>query len=152
MTNSCPACGNELFSSRDMNMISTIQGGLGSQPFAFNFTEETLYDISLYIFNELEHGIGQVMVAEALERASQQPAATEDEESEDPMDDIRKEIESEFQEEIEEITDGQEEDIFSKAERLKRLAQQRKTGVSTPQERPRISATRKTGTPVRRSQ
>jgi hypothetical protein len=134
-----------------MNLISTIQGRLGSQPFAFNFTEEILYDVSLFMFNELRHGVGQQVVAEILEKreAHLEPSSND---FDDPISDIRKEVESELREEIEEITDGQEEDVFSKAERLKRLAQQRKTGTTGLVERPKISATKKTGISVKRAQ
>jgi hypothetical protein len=135
-----------------MNIISTIQGRLSAQPFAFNFTEEVRYDASIFIFNELE-SMAQVMVAEALDKASRAPVHTDEgEELSDPAKDIRRQIESELQEEIEEITEGQEEDIFSKAERLKRIAQQRKAGTSPPpKNRTRISASKKTGVSVSRS-
>jgi hypothetical protein len=167
MSNSCPACGKELFSGHDMNIISMIQGRLGSQSFAFNFTKEILYDVSIYIFNEIKYGIGKETSAdESLISSNKQVSDTVNENydhqsgdisnntpdnaSDNTMVDIRKEVENELQEEIDEITEGQE-DIFSKAERLKRLAQQRRTDVNPQQDRQKISATKKTGASVKRS-
>lgn len=168
MSNSCPACGHELFSSRDMSIISTIQVGIESQPFAFNFTKEILYDISVYMFNEIKNGFGkEIMDNEAL-IAFEQQVGDINENSDDESDNfvnIRREVEIELKEEIDEIIEGQDgqdenisfdgkeqsDDIFSKAERLKRLAQQRKSNIGLPQERKKISAIKKTGATVRRS-
>ena len=149
MSNSCPACGKNLFSSHDMNIISSIQGSLNSQPFAFNFTEEVLYDVSIYMFNEIKHGIGKQILADELKRMKELPSSSE-EGTDDPVADLRKEVESELKDEIKEITENQDEDLFSKAERLRRIAQQRKAGM-VQEDRPKVSASKKTGAAVRRA-
>jgi len=131
MQNTCPSCGSNLFSNRDQNLISSIQGKIASERFASGFTEEMLYDTSLFIFNELKHGIGQNLINEALAAAKLNPQddSKDTTSKDDPLEDVRNEVEEEFAEQIAMLnSDGDvvtdEDGIFTKAERLKRLRQQ----------------------------
>jgi hypothetical protein len=151
MMNMCPACGKGLFSDQDMNLIQLLQNDLGGQPFSRNFTEEMIYDISLFIFNQLRHGIGKSVIEDEVERRledrkSDDSPTNQSDDGEPSMDDIRREVEAEFKEEIEEITE--QEDVFSKVDRLKRLAQKR--AENAPQKRPQITESKRTGTRVSR--
>jgi hypothetical protein len=138
MKNVFPSCGAGLLSSKDSSIISTIQARVSSQRFSSGFTESQIYDISLFIFNELKDGFGKL----ALELAPRSKKRTinlddEDLESDDilhsedegtEVDDIRNEVLAElggdFMDEDEEGED-EDEDLMSKADRLKKLHQQR---------------------------
>jgi predicted nucleic acid-binding Zn-ribbon protein len=129
MQNSCPSCGANLFSSRDMSLINSIQGKISSERFSSGFTEETLYDVSLYVFNEVKYGLGKSLLDEAVASAKSQPTSEEGVEDGPEMEDVRSQVEEEYAEQIamlnsdgEVVTDG--DGVFTKAERLKRLRQQ----------------------------
>jgi hypothetical protein len=146
MKNVCPSCGSGLLSDKDSSVMSVIQGKLTSQRFASSFTETQIYDISLFIFNELNSGLGGLVSgAKTLSKNKRRAiAATTGEDSEDDfsssedldedegedfdLSSIRKEVESEFSESLssyEEDSSRDDEDVSSKAERLKKLYEQR---------------------------
>lgn len=150
MKNVCPSCGSGLLSDKDSNIISVIQGKLSSQRFSSSLTETQVYDISMFFFNELKSGIGSLVsgssgLSKRNRRAIAAPSESETEsgdeflssESEDGEDfeedddldlsSIRREVESEFDDlsTFEEPTTVRSEDVLSKAERLKKLYEQR---------------------------
>ena len=134
MQNSCPSCGNNLFSNRDTNLISMIQGKLSTEKFSGKLTDELMYDISLFIFNEFKQGIGKSLVDEGianLKSAMADNTNENDEGADSESSDLRREIEGELEEEISQLTnsgDVIDEEIFSKAERLKKLREQQLAG------------------------
>jgi hypothetical protein len=128
MQNICPSCGSALFSARDSSLISMIEAKLNSQKFSTSLNEELSYDISLFIFNELSHGLGKRLIDEAVSNAKSGANISEDGESEE-TDDVRSQIEEELSEELAQLgNDGgviiENEELFSKAERLKKLREQ----------------------------
>lgn len=154
-SNSCPSCGNGLFSEEDIYTISSFQNELGNQSFSFNLTEQNTHDLALFMFNQFKHGLGKTLVIEELRKQSStgEIEIPEDEFVDNEKERLRKEIETEFQEEISEIIEevGEQEahdDIYNKAERLKRLAQQRNLGGNKQQIRPSVSGN--TGAMVKR--
>jgi hypothetical protein len=138
MKNICPSCGAGLLSSKDSNIISYIGSRIASQRFASSLTETQVYDISLFIFNELHDGFGKIVneirkktVATTEEFGdeishSEGEAEYESDESDD-LSSIRKQVAAEFGSDEEDDSEESEmnEDALSKAERLKRLHQQR---------------------------
>ena len=126
--NACPACGSALFSNKDSSLITMIQGKIQGEGFSRNFTEDMVYDVSLFVFNEIKYGLGKILRDEALNSS----LTSEIEYSEEDLDDeearIKREVEAEFSESLSQLTedgDVQDEEVFSKAERLKRLHEQR---------------------------
>lgn len=136
MKNSCPACGFGLFSSESLNIIASLQQKISSQKFASNFSEKVIYDISLFFFNEITDGIGKIILDKKLLEIKNSKASSEDDETvytdpeeADELEQIKKEVEDEYKDEIESLRpeeDPDMEEIFSKAERLKRLREQQK--------------------------
>jgi len=130
MQNSCPGCGSNLFSNRDTNIISMIQGKLSTQKFSNSFTEELLYDVSLFIFNELKHGVGKSLIDEAVKNINSNKSGIVNNVDVGEIDEelvLRQEVEAEMASEIAELSDDGEvidEEIFSKAQRLRNLRQQ----------------------------
>ncbi len=59
MQNSCPACGNSLFSDRDNYLIQTIQTKIENERFSSKLTKEIKYDLALFFFHELTNGLGK---------------------------------------------------------------------------------------------
>lgn len=139
MKNVCPSCGSNLLTGTDANIISVIQSRLASQRFSSSLTENQLYDISLFIFNELKHEFGQFAldlrgsktpqkrkkISESEESEFLESEEQEYEESDFDPESIRREVASEFLEDIAPQATDDDEDVNSKAERLKRLYQQR---------------------------
>lgn len=137
MKNTCPSCGAALLSGKDSNTISYIGSRISSQRFASSLTEAQIYDMSLFIFNELHDGFGKIVndikkkVVTTTEEFSDEISHSEGEsefesdESED-LNSIRKQVAAEFAPDEDELQeDERNEDALSKAERLKRLHQQR---------------------------
>lgn len=123
MNNTCPSCGGALFSGKDNNIINMIQTKLSSERFASKLTEELIYDISLFIFNELKDGIGKSLRQELVIEEDIETEYQEDNEE----DAIRKEIEAEYSEQLSQLTDDGEvisEDISDRAMKLKRMREQ----------------------------
>ncbi len=120
MQNICPSCGKSLFSNADSNLISTFQSKILSERFSSKLTEELVYDIAMFMFNEFKHGLGKFKFN------------SEEKEKEEDVDleelDIRKEIEAEYSEELEYLEGEDEPDdreVYEKTEKLKKLHQQR---------------------------
>lgn len=123
MNNVCPSCGGSLFSAKDNQIINTIQAKLISERFASKLTEELVYDISLFIFNELKDGLGKSLRQEFNSETVQ---AEYREESEEDL--MRKEIEQELGGQLNYLNDEGEsitEDVSDKAEKLRRMHKQR---------------------------
>lgn len=127
MKNICPSCGAGLFSGKDSSIINMIQVRLKSERFSTGLTENQVYDISLFFFNEIKSGFVRQVFSEYNQRkatpSGDDDIVTETEES----DDIRKEVEQEYSSELSTLLDDdgdvQDEDVDSKADRLKRLYQ-----------------------------
>jgi len=123
MQNSCPSCGSSLFSNRDTNLISMIRQRLSAERFSGKLTEELSYDISLFIFNEFKSGIGKSLIDDGIANLS----SKELEGPNPKIDAVKREIEEELEDEIAKLTNDGEvvsEEIFSKADRLKKLREQ----------------------------
>lgn len=132
MKNICPSCGAGLLSGEDSDAISVIQSKLLSQRFASSITETLAYDLSLFIFNELKNGFGLGVRSDSSSKARKSISFSEDDDSEDEDDDdvssVRREVEREFADQLNNLDEDvapANEDALSKAERLKRLHQQR---------------------------
>lgn len=130
MKNICPSCGAGLLSGEDSDAISVIQSRLLSQRFASSLTETIIYDLSLFIFNELKNGFGIGIKPDSTSRSRKAISFSEDDESEedDDVSDVRREVEREFADQLSNLDEDvapANEDALSKAERLKRLHQQR---------------------------
>lgn len=121
--NKCPSCGNGLFSDNDMNLMSTIQSKLAGQRFASKLTTELIYDLSLFIFNEMKGDLGKMLPDQHSGSKPDEPELTYHEE----IDDVRREIEAEYQDHLETLSDDGEvmdEDLQVKAEKLRRMHHQ----------------------------
>lgn len=122
MQNKCPSCGGELFSADDMEVISVIQSKVSSERFASKLTSELLYDVSLFIFNEINGDLAMYMNKRNAHKNKEivhQEVDPDDEEYK-----LRKEIESEYHEELSTLDEDDEDmdpDISLKAEKLKKL-------------------------------
>jgi hypothetical protein len=130
MKNLCPSCGSSLFSNRDTNIITLIQNKISAERFSSSFTESQIYDISLFFFNELKGGIGKQILEDISLSAkpARQVIATSEESDYVEEDDIRSEIEKEYAEHLDQLDDDGNvlpEDLSNKAERLRKLHQQR---------------------------
>lgn len=118
MQNLCPSCGKGLFSDADSNIISTFQSRISSERFASRLTDELIYDLALFMFNEFKHGIGKTLKLEINPEEDLEEI------------EIRREIEAEYSDELqfledEDISSEQTTDIIEKTEKLKKLHQQR---------------------------
>jgi hypothetical protein len=143
MQNKCPSCGGSLFSKDDMNLISLIQSKVAQQRFSSRLTADITQDLSLFIFNELKTGdLSKYIVTQKPSEKIEAAHKISD------IDDIRKEIEAEFQEHInilkdededesdeyEKYNEGEEEDeddeevdddVFNKSHKLKKILEQK---------------------------
>ena len=127
MKNVCPSCGSALLSSKDSNVISTIQSRILSQRFASSLTESLVYDISLFIFNELKGSLAKFALesSESTQSKSEEDTIYHSEVDVD-LESIRKEVLAEISKsEDSEESEDLDEDVEAKAERLKKLYQQR---------------------------
>lgn len=166
--NTCCACGFNLFSNKDLNLMVHIQSKISSERFASDFTADMLFDVSMFMFNEFKHGMGYTMLIDALAQHKKRLTNAEGADTEEISDEIRKEIEEEFKEELAQLTTTEftedritdddvdsydndidinvSEDYIAKAARLKAKAQsQRKIPVISSGGGP------KSGTMVRRA-
>jgi len=146
MKNVCPSCGSPLFTQKDNNLIATIQSRVASHRFSDSMNEEQIYDVSLFVFNEIKNGVGAIVLQDmisAQKKSSSASAGSESVDTEDiALEDIKKEIEEEYlselmdeneylpeddEEDIRESAFGNSDyDIDNKADRLKRIHQSRK--------------------------
>jgi len=128
MKNICPSCGSGLFSNKDSSVISMIQSRLKSERFSSSLTENQIYDLSLFFFNEIKTGfVKQVFSDYNSKKISSDDDSEVSHSEEGEADDIRKEIEKEYSTQINNLLDEdgdiQTEDVESKASRLKKLYQ-----------------------------
>ena len=140
MKNICPACGLQLFSDSEMKDINMLVSRLGKQSFSLEFTKELVFDISLFILDEIKNGIGQKYF-QAMTTKSNPPISSEDgAELDDSEEDIRQRMREEIEDEFpalkampdEEVTvRTRDESANEKAKRLRDVA--RKSGLGNKQ-------------------
>ena len=127
MKNICPSCGGALFSTSDMNHISMMQNRISSQSFAHNLDEIQIFDVALFIYNEIQTGYGYAILEERIKNIRAEASTgseakveykheadgTERSEPEvDVREVVRKEVEDEIREQIKEsLRSVQEEDV-----------------------------------------
>jgi predicted nucleic acid-binding Zn-ribbon protein len=68
MKNFCPQCGQKLFTEKEMNHISMIQSRVVKQDFSRDMDDEIVYDVALFIYNEVTSGYGRVLLDEEIKR------------------------------------------------------------------------------------
>lgn len=128
MKNLCPSCGSGLFSNKDSSIINLIQSNLKSERFSSGLTETQIYDISLFFFNEIKNGFVRQIFSDLRQTKDSEVDPDEISHQESDVDDIRREIEAEMADKLSSLDDSGDvtsEDALSKAERLKRMHQQR---------------------------
>jgi hypothetical protein len=143
MKNVCPSCGAGLLSGRDADIISVIQGKLSSQRFSTGLTDAQKYDISLFLYNELKGSLGKIALElsmqakkKVVEEDSDEFSHSEDDEDlGEDISSLRREVLAELETELENVPQ-RDEDSSSKAERLKKLYQQRVLTEPDLQENP----------------
>jgi predicted nucleic acid-binding Zn-ribbon protein len=101
MKNFCPQCGNKLFSDKEINHISMIQSRVLTQPFSHDLSEQTIYDISLFLYNEILNGYGRVILDEEIKNIVSKTKESLKSGSGDTMVESIEEIE--FEEDIEKV-------------------------------------------------
>jgi glucose-6-phosphate-specific signal transduction histidine kinase len=126
MKNLCPSCGGALFSTSDMNHIAMMQNRIGSQSFAKNLDEIQIFDLALFIYNEIQTGYGQAILEERIKNiktsasteldgtveSKHQAVGTEESEPEiDVREIVKKEVEDEIREKIMENIKAVQEDV-----------------------------------------
>lgn len=154
MKNFCPACGSPLFSEQEQNDISTLQNRISIQNFSDKLSEVEVYDVALFVFNEIRNGLGQIYVQNQVRALAKAKSVTskevESEESnksvnepnevdesvdfeEQLRQEIRQEVEEEIASEVQEITKGTSEDVDpdDKVSRLKALHKKHQRGNLT---------------------
>lgn len=131
MKNFCPQCGQKLFTEKEMNHISMIQSRVVKQEFSNSLDEQVVYDIALFIYNEVTSGYGRVLLDEEIKRlvsAKKEKGEDIDVEVEDTP--IAKDIEkvkAQIREEeaarvaLDRRAAADGEDVDDKVERLKRI-------------------------------
>jgi hypothetical protein len=107
MQNKCPSCGGNLFTKDDMNLISLIQSKVAQQRFSSKLTSDVAQDLSLFIFNELKSGelVKHIVIQKPLEKTDVSSKISD-------IDNIRKEVEAEFQDHISILKDNDEQDEY----------------------------------------
>jgi len=131
MKNFCPQCGEKLFTEKEMNHISMIQSRVVKQDFSRNMDDEIVYDVALFIYNEVTSGYGRVLLDEEIKRLVSARKETDEEASVEPevipvTKDIEK-VKAQIREEeaarvaLKSRMASADEDLDDKVERLKRL-------------------------------
>lgn len=131
MKNFCPQCGEKLFTEKEMNHISMIQSRVVKQDFSRNMDDEIVYDVALFIYNEVTSGYGRVLLDEEIKRLVSARKETDEEASVEPevipvTKDIEK-VKAQIREEeaarvaLKSRMASADEDVDDKVERLKRL-------------------------------
>jgi hypothetical protein len=62
MKNMCPSCGSPLFTDSDMTHLSMLQNRISSQAFSKTMDKVQIYDLGLFIYNEIQSGYGRTIV------------------------------------------------------------------------------------------
>lgn len=155
MKNMCPSCGSPLFSDSDMNHLSMLQNRVNGKNFANDMDQVQIYDLALFIFNEIKSGYGRTILDAEVKKltTNSSPASEADvqykqedeapevepEESSD-IDAIKLEVEAELREQIKanlELDSAVEmgslhEDDDDKIERLKAQAKKHNKRITGP--------------------
>ena len=137
MKNICPSCGGSLFSRDDMNHISLMRNRIGGESFAKNFDEIQIFDLALFIYNEINSGYWRTILDSELKKFRELTSATSDVAVESILgmdevkaSDIRKEVEAEINDKIIESLSSHNETIYEEDDeeddRVSRLKAQAK--------------------------
>jgi hypothetical protein len=78
MKNFCPQCGEKLFTEKEMNHISMIQSRVIKQDFVSDLEEQEIYDLSLFVYNEIIGGYGRIIIDEELKKIINSARAKEE--------------------------------------------------------------------------
>lgn len=138
MKNFCPQCGEKLFTNDEMNHISMIQSRVLNQGFSDELEEEVVYDVALFVYNEITNGYGRVLLDKQLEGMVVKGDEDKPEEQKDVKvdeEEILKQIRAEEaarvqSESIVARVAGEDED--DKVKRLKELAKQHTSNKKGP--------------------
>ena len=138
MNNLCPACGSSLFGAKDIDLIKSVSSRVRSQLFAQSMSDILINDISMFIFkeylsdsdeenikNNLNTKDSDVDESKVISDNSDDDNQNEDgdsQNSENNLDEIRRQVRSEFLDEESSNTEPNKEDDDLRLERLKRLA------------------------------
>jgi hypothetical protein len=149
MRNMCPSCGAALFSDEDANHLAMMQNRIKGQSFSKEFDDVQVFDLALFIYNEIKSGYGKVLLDEEVKKVTKKSRPDKEadvpynhEGEEDDADDIneedvavevKKEVEAEIRQQLmkhmkEDLeTTYEEEADFDEDDRVSRLkAQARK--------------------------
>lgn len=115
MKNMCPSCGSPLFSESDMNHLSMLQNRVRDKNFSKDMDQVQIYDLALFIFNEVKVGYGRTILDEEVKKLTRnsspaseaeveykhgdEPTKAEPEDESD-IDAIKLEVEEELREQI----------------------------------------------------
>lgn len=134
MKNMCPACGNPLFSNSDMNHLSMMQNRLVNHSFADKLSETQIFDLALFIYNEIISGYGRTILDDEIKKLKNSSSAGEAEgvesnhEATTPSlaDQVRREIEEELKGKIEVISTSEYHEGEDTDDKVSRLREQAK--------------------------
>jgi len=123
MRNVCPSCGDALFKDSEVQRISLIKSKILGQGFAQEFSEEDVFDISIFILSEFSHEDTVYKEEVGADNPNSDNASLED---------IRAEVVSELgSEALSELDNNDDDDVLSELEdeelriaRLKRIAKE----------------------------
>lgn len=136
MKNMCPKCGSNLFSSSEMKDIGLLANRI-NRAFSSEVSEQLSFDLSLFFIDELKNGIGQKYNVQLPVKEDNIP--DEDISEFDELEDYKKQIRAEIENEFPEINDlpdtvsvkTRSESAKDKAERLKEIY--KKSGLKNKQ-------------------
>lgn len=135
MKNFCPQCGEKLLTDKEVNHISRIQSRVLKQEFSSELDEQEVYDISLFIYNEITSGYGRILIDDEIkqilteaksEADSETPSSDEKAPEEEGGKSIEK-LKAQIREEeaarvaLERRQEVAGEDVDDKVDRLKRI-------------------------------
>ena len=66
MKNMCPSCGSPLFTDSDMTHLSMLQNRISSQAFSKTMDKVQIYDLGLFIYNEIQKLDEQLMKIKSI--------------------------------------------------------------------------------------
>nr|BDD46196.1 hypothetical protein 30 [bacterium] len=152
MKNLCPACGSALFSDEDMNHISLLQNRILAQSFSKKFDQVEVFDLALFIYNEIRSGYGRTILDEELKKFRKSQSAESEEEvpsiqgdepeaapEESVEEAVRREVEAELKEQLianlaeaaeEEVVDEDEDDRITRLKAQAKKANKSLSGAS----------------------
>lgn len=142
MKNICPSCGAGLFSEEDMNDLRLLQSRAYDKDFASGLDETKIFDMALFIFDEIKSGYGRKMLekmfkeikendspADSGEVVLEQKVEAEPQDDEKKNEDWKERLRSEIKRDVlkdSPISSDDLDDEDNKVDRLKRIAKQYK--------------------------